>query len=115
MLDPYWRINLENKEGAKYETKFKAPDHNGVYKFKIDYQRFGYSHLNIVETTPVRVFRHDEFPRFIPSAYPYYSIVFAVTAGFLLFSIFFLFTKEVEYKNKPKKEEKKKTTKVKKE
>ena len=41
------------------------------------------------ETVPVRPFRHDEYERFIPQAYPYYASVIALMAGFLLTALFF--------------------------
>lgn len=44
-IDPFVRINLKRVEG-KYEARFKIPDVYGVYQFKIDYQRKGYTFLS---------------------------------------------------------------------
>ena len=90
MLNPYWRVFLENTHDARYELDFRAPDWNGVYKFLVDYNRFGYTRLHEETTAPVRVFRHDEFPRYLPSAFPYYLSVFTVLVGTILFTVLFL-------------------------
>ena len=43
-LDPYWRVKLNHAKGSKtYSANFRTPDQNGVYKFKIDYSRYGLS------------------------------------------------------------------------
>ncbi len=43
-LDPFVRMTLENKNG-KFEGKFKVPDVYGIFKFVVDYNRIGYTHL----------------------------------------------------------------------
>jgi oligosaccharyltransferase complex subunit beta len=46
-IDPFVRINLKSVGGGgKYEARFKIPDVYGVYQFKIDYQRKGYTFLS---------------------------------------------------------------------
>lgn len=42
----------------------------------------------------IRPFHHDEYERFILSAYPYYSSAFSMMAGFLVFGVFFLYSRE---------------------
>jgi oligosaccharyltransferase complex subunit beta len=37
-------MTLENKNG-KFEGKFKVPDVYGIFKFVVDYNRIGYTHL----------------------------------------------------------------------
>lgn len=86
MLHPYWRVFLKHRQDAKYELIFRAPDWNGVYKFLVDYNRFGYTRLVIEDTAPVRVYRHDEFPRYLPLAFPYYLSVFTILAGTIIFT-----------------------------
>jgi len=51
-IDPFVRTKLNRKEGGKYEARFKIPDVYGVYQFKVDYNRVGYTHL--FSTTQVR-------------------------------------------------------------
>jgi len=47
-IDPFVRTNLKRVAGGKsgqYEAKFKIPDVYGVFQFKIDYHRKGYTFL----------------------------------------------------------------------
>jgi len=96
MLDPYVRVNLKNDGKGKYTTSFKLPDVYGVFTFKIEYTRRGYGFLTSIARTPVRPFRHNEYERFIESAYPYYASAFSMMAGLFLFSWFFLYHKETK-------------------
>lgn len=102
MLNPYVTETLQNVEGSKYTTQFHVPDHNGVYKFMVDYNKHGYTHLHLEKIAPVRVLNHDEFPRFSPSAYPYYIAVLAVVAGFVVFTVSFIMTEDSVQKSKVK-------------
>lgn len=43
-LDPFVRTTLNNKNG-KLEVQFKIPDVYGIFKFVVDYNRVGYTHL----------------------------------------------------------------------
>jgi len=55
-LDPYWRINLQSKLGSKtYSGTLRTPDQNGVFKFRLDYTRYGYSRIFIEEVAPNRI------------------------------------------------------------
>eukprot|EP01118_Nematostelium_gracile_P013861 TRINITY_DN528_c0_g1_i1.p1 TRINITY_DN528_c0_g1~~TRINITY_DN528_c0_g1_i1.p1 ORF type:complete len:450 (+),score=128.01 TRINITY_DN528_c0_g1_i1:40-1350(+) len=94
MLDPQVRTTLTPDGKGKFSTQFKLPDVYGVFTFKIDYTRKGYGFLTSITRTPVRPFRHNEYERFIPSAYPYYASAFSMMAGLFLFSWFFLYHKE---------------------
>jgi hypothetical protein len=53
-----------------------------------------YTFLQESSTAPVVPFRHDEYPRFITGAWPFYSGALSVTAAFLLFCGLWLFTAE---------------------
>ncbi|VVC37330.1 Hypothetical protein CINCED_3A021322 [Cinara cedri] len=44
-IDPFWRGNLKNVGDGKYEFTFKIPDTYGVYQFKVDYNRIGFTTL----------------------------------------------------------------------
>lgn len=44
-IDPFVRTLLKNKSNGKYESIFKIPDVYGVYQFKVDYSRIGYTSL----------------------------------------------------------------------
>lgn len=91
MLDPYIRTNLKHEGNGKYTTQFTAPDVYGVFTFKVDYHRVGLSGINAISRIPVRPFRHDQYERFIPSAFPYYAGAFSMLAGLFIFSVVFLY------------------------
>ncbi|KAK9811519.1 hypothetical protein WJX72_005178 [[Myrmecia] bisecta] len=84
MLDPYIRTTLEHNKKGTFFTTFTVPDVYGIFKFVIDYRHLGYSYLELSQQIPVRPFKHNEYERFLPAAYPYYSSVFSVMAGFFL-------------------------------
>jgi oligosaccharyltransferase complex subunit beta len=43
-IDPFVRTTMKNKNG-QLEAQFRVPDTYGIYKFIIDYNRVGYTHL----------------------------------------------------------------------
>ncbi|CAD5216624.1 unnamed protein product [Bursaphelenchus xylophilus] len=92
-IDPFVRTTLNNKNG-KLSTQFKLPDVYGVFKFLVDYNRVGYTHLYDVKQVVVRPFEHTQYERFLPAAYPYYVSSFSMMVGVVLFSFVFLYHKE---------------------
>jgi len=96
MLDPYVRITLKHDSNGKYSTSFELPDVYGVFTFKTEYTRRGYGFLTSITRIPVRPFRHNEYERFIESAYPYYASAFSMMFGLFLFSWFFLYHRETK-------------------
>jgi len=94
MLDPYVRSNLKNTGHGKFSTTFVLPDVYGVFTFKVEYNRKGLSNINSIIRIPVRPFRHNEYERFIASAYPYYASAFSMMGGLFVFSWFFLYHRE---------------------
>ena len=102
MMNPYYINQMRRLYGKPtYFAKFRAPEKHGVFKFIVDYHRTGYSYIFSSTKIPLRPFYHNEYPRFIPCAYPYYLSVFVVLGAFIIFSILFLYGKEVA---KPKSE-----------
>lgn len=99
MLDPYVRTFLK-REGtsATFKASFKIPDVYGIFTFRLSYTRLGYTTLSEIERVTVRPLRHDQYERFIVSAYPYYASSFSMLLGIFVFSFFFLYTKETEQK-----------------
>jgi len=95
-IDPFVRLTLDNKKGHLV-GKFKIPDVYGVYQFKVDYVRTGLTRLFSTTQFSVRPLRHDQYERFISSAYPYYASAFSMMAGVFLFSMVFL-----HHKSEPK-------------
>jgi oligosaccharyltransferase complex subunit beta len=93
MLDPYIRTNM-TVVGKALEAKFKLPDQYGVFTFKVDYNRRGLSHVVASETVQVRPYRHDQYPRFLVIARPYYTNLFAFMFMFFVITTVFLLYKE---------------------
>lgn len=99
-IDPFVRTTLKHKGKGKYEARFKIPDVYGVYQFKVDYNKIGYTHLYSTTQVSVRPLQHTQYERFIPSAYPYYVSAFSMMLGVFLFSFVFLHYKEDTLKTK---------------
>ncbi|XP_026742541.1 dolichyl-diphosphooligosaccharide--protein glycosyltransferase 48 kDa subunit [Trichoplusia ni] len=99
-IDPFIRTTLKKKPNGVYEAVFKVPDVWGVYQFKVDYDRIGYTRLYHSTQVSVRPLQHTQYERFIPSAYPYYVSAFSMMVGVFLFSFVFLYYKEDAPKTK---------------
>lgn len=93
-IDPFVRTTLKHIGGGRYEAKFKIPDVYGVYQFKVNYDRIGYTQLYSATQVSVRPLEHTQYERFIPSAFPYYASAFSMMIGVFLFSFVFLNFKE---------------------
>lgn len=93
-IDPFVRTTLKHVKPGEYQAKFKIPDVYGVYQFKVDYNRVGYTHLYSTTQVSVRPLQHTEYERFIPSAYPYYISSFSMMVGVWLFALVFLHYRE---------------------
>lgn len=93
-LDPYVRLTLKSNGSGKFSTRFNIPDIYGIFTFKVEYSRKGYSHLDSIVRVPVRPFRHNEYERFIEAAYPYYASALSMIVGLFVFSWFFLYHRE---------------------
>ncbi|WRX14828.1 Dolichyl-diphosphooligosaccharide--protein glycosyltransferase 48kDa subunit - like 2 [Theobroma cacao] len=93
MMSPYVLKTLLNNKKGLYSISFKVPDVYGVFQFKVEYQKLGYTSLSLSKQIPVRPYRHNEYERFIPTAYPYYGAAFSMMAGFFIFSFVHLYSK----------------------
>ncbi|KAL5562610.1 hypothetical protein UlMin_032357 [Ulmus minor] len=93
MMSPYVLKTLSTDQKGLYFTSFKVPDVYGVFQFKIEYNRLGYTSLSLAKQIPVRPFRHNEYERFIPAAYPYYGAAFSMMVGFFIFTGVHLYNK----------------------
>ncbi|XP_042000537.1 dolichyl-diphosphooligosaccharide--protein glycosyltransferase 48 kDa subunit-like [Salvia splendens] len=93
MMSPYVLKTLSSNEKGLYYTSFKVPDVYGVFQFKVEYQRLGYTALSLSKQIPVRPFRHNEYERFIPAALPYYGASFSMMSGLFVFTLVYLYTK----------------------
>lgn len=95
-IDPFVRTTLKNIGGGKYQAQFEIPDIYGVYQFKVDYDRIGYTHLYSTTQISVRPLQHTQYERFIPSAFPYYTSAFSMMLGVFIFSFVFIHFKDLE-------------------
>ncbi|XP_035789939.1 dolichyl-diphosphooligosaccharide--protein glycosyltransferase 48 kDa subunit-like [Anopheles albimanus] len=93
-IDPFVRTTLKPVGGGRYEARFRIPDVYGVYQFKVNYDRIGYTQLYSTTQVSVRPLTHTEYERFIPSAFPYYVSSFSMMVGMFLFSFIFLHFKD---------------------
>jgi len=93
MLHPYVRNTMKHDDKGIFSAAFKVPDVYGIFKFVVNHYRIGYSYIDISEQVSVRPFKHNQFERFIVAAYPYYSSVFSMMAGFFVFGVLFLHAK----------------------
>jgi len=48
----------------------------------------------VTQQASARPFRHDEFDRFVPAAFPYYVSALSMMAGFFVFGIIFMYNSE---------------------
>ncbi|KAI5684238.1 hypothetical protein M9H77_05466 [Catharanthus roseus] len=93
MMSPYVLKTLSTNGKGVYHTSFKVPDVYGVFQFKVEYHRLGYTSLSLSKQIPVRPFRHNEYDRFITTAFPYYGASFSTMLGFFIFSFVYLYHK----------------------
>jgi len=98
-IDPFVRATMHNENGRIF-AQFKIPDVYGVYQFRINHQRLGITRVQTTTQVSVRPLRHDQYERFIASAYPYYTSAFSMMFGVFIFSIVFLHYKEEDVKKK---------------
>ncbi|CAG8588533.1 8604_t:CDS:2 [Diversispora eburnea] len=108
MLDPYIRKTLTptsspDLESRKFITNIQLPDVYGVFTFRVNYKRPGYSYIDDKSVVAIRPFRHNEYPRYISAAYPYYTVTASMIVSFLIFSIVWIFNEDPSSKNKTKK------------
>lgn len=93
MMSPYVLKTLSTDQKGLFYTSFKVPDVYGVFQFKVEYHRLGYTSLALAKQIPVRPFRHNEYERFLTAAFPYYGSAFSTMAGFFVFTLVYLYNK----------------------
>lgn len=91
MLDPHVRTTLSHDNHGHFSATFESPDVYGIFLFRVMYRRLGLSTIYTTTQVSLRPFKHDEYERFIPAAYPYYASAFSMMGGVFLFSVYFLF------------------------
>lgn len=102
MLDPYVRVSMCSLANGTYLAHFRVPDVYGIYHFRLHYRRWGWTVLHRTDQVNVRPYRHNEYERFITSAYPYYTAAFVSMAAVFVFSLLFLLAGQSQSQPKPK-------------
>lgn len=90
-LDPFVRTTLKPTSSGNFVAQFKIPDVYGIFKFDVDYNRIGYTHLFSSTQVSVRPLKHTEYDRFITAAYPYYASAFSMMVAVFFFSFIQLY------------------------
>ncbi|XP_065655866.1 dolichyl-diphosphooligosaccharide--protein glycosyltransferase 48 kDa subunit [Hydra vulgaris] len=93
-IDPFIRTSLTPSKNGIFSVQFQLPDVYGVFKFKVEYDRIGYTYLFSSTQVSVRPKQHTQYERFIVSAYPYYASAFSMMIGICIFSVVFLHNKD---------------------
>jgi len=94
MLDPYYQVALEQKDKSSptFTYQLKTPWRLGIFKFVVDYKRYGLTYIDNKMEVSVIQLRHDEFPRYDTTGYPYYANVFVLMTASFLFVTHFAFS-----------------------
>ncbi|KAJ2835393.1 oligosaccharyl transferase glycoprotein complex, beta subunit [Coemansia erecta] len=105
MLDPYVRVTLNHTQAGgadltTYRGDVRLPDRYGTFTFRINYKRPGLSNIDVRDVVGIRPPRHDEYPRFLSAAYPYYTSALALAVGFLALSAVWLWSAEPKQSSK---------------
>ena len=94
MLEPYYSVTLDREQNtaSTYTYKFRVPQRLGIFRFVVDYMRYGLTFLDEQNEVSVIQWRHDTFPRYLTRAMPFYVSVFVLMAAFFVFINTFLFS-----------------------
>ncbi|KAK4535329.1 hypothetical protein CDCA_CDCA04G1354 [Cyanidium caldarium] len=102
MLDPYVRHDMRRVDDrGTYVAEFATPMKHGLFKFRVEHFRDGYTPLLYARVVPMQPFWHNEYQRFLVKAYPYYAAVFAVMAAFWLLAYALLWGKSFMHLRPP--------------
>ncbi|RPA82059.1 Dolichyl-diphosphooligosaccharide-protein glycosyltransferase 48kDa subunit [Ascobolus immersus RN42] len=96
MLDPHYRLNLNQTEPGVYHASFKAPDRHGIFSFRLNYKRPFVSYIDEKQTITLRHFAHDEYTRSwaISGAWVWLAGIVVTIAGWGLFVVGWLWCEE---------------------
>ena len=67
MLDPYIRKTLTHQGNGVFSATLQLPDVYGVYTFKVEYHRVGFTSISERSLVTILPLRHTDYERFIPS------------------------------------------------
>ena len=92
MLDAYVRKTMTHDGKGRFSVTIQAPDAYGIFKFRVMYRRVGLSTITLNTQVSLRPYKHDEYERFILSAFPYYASSFSMMIGVFIITVLFLVT-----------------------
>lgn len=87
LMDPQVRVTLvADPSSACHQNPvpIRLPSRYGVYRLRLRYQRHGISHIIHQEEVTIRPLRHNQYPRFLLRAMPYYASWLLGMTGTLL-------------------------------
>ncbi|KAJ8591972.1 hypothetical protein M405DRAFT_860111 [Rhizopogon salebrosus TDB-379] len=87
MLDPHIHTSLPPVPGSPGTYLVQR---HGVFKFVLNWKRKGCSYLSSSTIVAVVPSRHDEYPHFLSSEWPYYAGAISTSVGFFLFAALWL-------------------------
>ncbi|GAA98921.1 uncharacterized protein L969DRAFT_88967 [Mixia osmundae IAM 14324] len=96
MLTPHLRITLpkdtvqSTSDVGVYSAQFALPDQHGVFTLRVDYRRPGLTWTTIKDQISITPLRHNEYPRFITGAIPYYAGASSVSLALIVFASLWL-------------------------
>ncbi|KAJ1928661.1 oligosaccharyl transferase glycoprotein complex, beta subunit [Tieghemiomyces parasiticus] len=104
MIDPYLRktLPLEHTTAttAVYSAAFKLPDVYGVFTFKLDFLRTGLTRVQQLDIVSILPFKHNDYPRYLTAAFPYYASAASLMVSFLAFCAIWLYNRPPVAKSK---------------
>lgn len=97
-VQPMIRTTLQPSEDGLLSASFRVPDLPGVYKFRVEYRRLGYSFIEAQQQVTVRPRMSSEQQRFEPAAYPFFAGAISMMFGVFVFSFVFLHHRDTKLK-----------------
>jgi len=85
-------LEQPDKSSPTFTYQLKTPWRLGIFKFHIDYKRYGLTYINNAMEASVIQLRHDEFPRYETAGYPYYVNMFVLMGSSFLCVTHFAFS-----------------------
>ncbi|KAI9227864.1 MAG: Dolichyl-diphosphooligosaccharide--protein glycosyltransferase subunit WBP1 [Piptocephalis tieghemiana] len=95
MLDPYLRLPLTfDTDLDAHSISLTLPDVYGVFTLRALFKRPGWTEIDAKDIIQIRPFHHDEYPRGLSQALPYYAGTISTFLAFLLLSLLWLWSRE---------------------
>lgn len=83
LLKTVVRQTMQHVGDGVYQATFESPGTPGVYKFRVHYERMGYTSLSSVSVVTLRPVETGDHAHFVGAAYPYYASFVLLALGFV--------------------------------